>query len=71
MPEHPDFISSAEIGKILGLGRAAVTRLLHSGKIPALDIGTGPIRSRFRVRRKDFEKFLDEARVRRPDEKKK
>ena len=66
-PENPDYISSAEIGKRLAITKTAVTRLLHSGKIPAIDIGSGTRRKRFRVLREDFEKFLEEAKVKRPE----
>ena len=61
---RPEFITSAEIGQRLGLGRTAVTKLLKSGRLPAIDVSTGTQRQNFRVLREDFEEFLKEAKVR-------
>ena len=58
--ESPDYITTAEICKRLALSRAAVTRLLHAGRIRHLDVSTGQKRKRFRILRSDFEKFLEE-----------
>jgi len=71
MTKRPNYISTAEISEKLGVCRATVTRLIHSGKIPALDLGSGTNRCQFRILREDFEKFMEEARVRKPKRRKK
>jgi excisionase family DNA binding protein len=48
-------LSAAAAGRLLGLGKAATLRLIHSGQIPAVRLG-----KRIRVRRADIDAFLAE-----------
>ena len=58
--EAPDYITTTEICQRLALSRAAVTKLLHTGRIRNFDVSVSQKRKCFRVLRSDFEKFLEE-----------
>ena len=54
----PEFLSVAEIAGSLSVAEVTVRRWLHAGDLPAVKAGRA-----FRVRRQDFERWLDERRV--------
>jgi len=56
-----DFLTVAEIAAILKLNQQTVRNWIERGLLPALRIGR-----RVRVRRGDFERFLDQGRTTRP-----
>ncbi len=53
MDIEPITLSSIDAGRLLGLGKAATLRLIHSGQLPASRLG-----KRIRVRVADIEAFI-------------
>ena len=54
-PEHPEVLSTAQVGEFLGIHEVTATKLLAAGKLPGRKIG-----GQWRVLRKNLEAFLSE-----------
>lgn len=47
-----------EAGEYLGVSRDTVDRLIHQGRLPYVDVGSGTKRKRKRIRHVDLESFV-------------
>lgn len=57
-----EYLSTKQIAKILGVRTITIRRWIAKGKLPAISLGE--IQKDYRVSKKDFEKFLEERKVR-------
>lgn len=60
---EPRTLNVRQVGEELGISDYTVQKLIQSGQLAALDIGTGR-RSHFRVKRTDLEAYVEQARSR-------
>jgi excisionase family DNA binding protein len=58
-----EFLTVADIARILKLNQQTVRNWIDQGSLPALHVGR-----RVRIRRSDFERFLDQGRTQPPAE---
>jgi len=58
-----DYITTREIKETLRVASKTVRDLILVGKIPAINVGKSNSRKHYRILRKDFEKFLEDAKL--------
>jgi excisionase family DNA binding protein len=58
-PSDEEFLTVADVARILKLNQQTVRNWIDAGALPALHVGR-----RVRIRRSDFEQFLEQGRTR-------
>lgn len=61
--DEPRTLNVRQVGEELGISDFTVQKLIQSGQLAALDIGTGR-RSHFRIKRADLDAYVEQARSR-------
>lgn len=65
-PSLPLFLTVKLIAEILGVRTHAVTALIARGDLPASDISLKGSKPRWRIRREDFESWLERRKAKPP-----
>lgn len=53
------FLTPPQAAKILEVNRATILKFIHSGELRALNVSTGTQRNRWKIKRVDFEEFIN------------
>lgn len=61
--DEPRTLNVRQVGEELGISDYTVQKLIQSGLLAAMDIGTGR-RSHFRIKRADLDAYVEQARSR-------
>jgi len=61
LPDHKELLTTEDIAQYLGYHIETIRVYIRQGKLPAIKVGR-----EYRIRRDDFEKFLEERRTRNP-----
>lgn len=63
MEPETEYLTTAQVAKILSLNTRSVTRMIRGGRIKAIDVNVNGLRSLYRVKRSDLDVFTKEAAV--------
>jgi excisionase family DNA binding protein len=61
LPEDKELLTTEDIAQYLGYHIRTIRLYVREGKLPAIKVGR-----EYRIRREDFEKFLEERKITKP-----